>query len=298
MRTLDSVKTLPCLLLLTWAATAVPAQGVDLKSELVNLVNSELAFSKESLDKGMHAAFLAFLAERSIVFRPQPVDGRSFYSDGADSVELSWYPVFADISRTSDLGYTTGPYQARSIRVGQPVQHGYYVSLWGKQKDGSWKVVVDIGTENPAPEIKPIPWQAPASYKPVFDKPVSSARDLREILMEMDRLCTTVSKTKGVAAAYSGFLADDARRHIPWAQPSLSKLQILASVSPKEMLRWQPLSAEVGRGADLGYTYGRCTNLARVGHQYYLRIWKRDRAGNWKIVLEVVTPTEIVQIAK
>jgi ketosteroid isomerase-like protein len=300
MRNPNCRKVLLCLVMLSWASILIPAQSPDLRSELVALVNSELAFSKASLDKGMHAAFLSFLAEQSVVFRPQPVDGRSFYSDIRDSIVLSWYPVVADISRTADLGYTTGPYESRTNRPGGTpnVGHGYYVSLWSKQKDGAWKVVLDIGTSNPAPKTKPRPWQPPASYRPVFDQPVSDAQDQREVLMKMDQQCTTISKNEGAPVAYAAFVAEDARLHLPLRQPILGKLQILASIGSKEFLAWQPKSAEVARGADLGYTYGKRTNPARIGQQYYVRIWKPDRAGKWKIVLEVVTTPERVEIAK
>lgn len=302
MRTFDFTKVLLCFVMMNWAATPIRAQSIDLRSELIALVNSELAFSKAAIDKGMHAAFLSFLAERSIVFRPQPVDGRSFYSDVRDSVVLSWYPVVADISRTADLGYTTGPYEARGTMPGgaQNVEHGYYVSLWSKQKDGTWKVVLDIGigNYNPSPKTKPTPWQPPASYQPVFDQPVSNTQDQREVLMKMDQQCTAIARTKDAAVAYAALLAEDARLYKRWGEPIVGKLRILASVSRKEILRWQPLAADVAGGADLGYTYGKYTDLAALGHGYYARIWKRDKAGKWKIVLEIVTSSGLVQIAK
>jgi ketosteroid isomerase-like protein len=60
---------------------------------------------------------------------------------------LTWTPVGADISSSGDMGYTYGTYEfASSDRNGKPVvDHGKYTTIWKKQKDGSWKVVLDMG---------------------------------------------------------------------------------------------------------------------------------------------------------
>jgi len=64
---------------------------------------------------------------------------------------LTWTPVGADISASGDLGYTYGTYEFRSKdKDGKPlVDHGKYTSIWKKQKDGSWKVVLDMGNSTP-----------------------------------------------------------------------------------------------------------------------------------------------------
>ncbi len=63
---------------------------------------------------------------------------------------LTWKPVGADISTSGDLGYTYGTYEFRAVgKDGKPaVEHGKYTSIWKKQKDGSWKVVLDMGNGN------------------------------------------------------------------------------------------------------------------------------------------------------
>jgi ketosteroid isomerase-like protein len=64
---------------------------------------------------------------------------------------LTWTPTGADISASGDLGYTYGTYEFRSKdKDGKPVvDHGKYTSIWKKQKDGSWKVVLDMGNASP-----------------------------------------------------------------------------------------------------------------------------------------------------
>lgn len=60
---------------------------------------------------------------------------------------LTWMPVGADISASGDLGYTYGTFEFRALGNDgkQFVQHGKYTSIWKKQRDGSWKVVLDMG---------------------------------------------------------------------------------------------------------------------------------------------------------
>jgi len=71
---------------------------------------------------------------------------------------LRWEPVDADVSGADDLGYTHGTYTlTRKNAEGQRVSlYGRYVTIWKKQADGSWKVVLDIGTA-PKPAAPPVP---------------------------------------------------------------------------------------------------------------------------------------------
>ena len=60
---------------------------------------------------------------------------------------LTWTPVHADMAASGDLGYTYGTFvfQAND-KDGKPVSHsGKYATIWKKQKDGTWKVAMDMG---------------------------------------------------------------------------------------------------------------------------------------------------------
>ncbi len=68
------------------------------------------------------------------------------FLDNKDN-HLTWAPVGADISASGDLGYTYGNYEFRARdKDGKAIiDHGKYTSIWKKQKDGKWKVVLDMG---------------------------------------------------------------------------------------------------------------------------------------------------------
>jgi len=67
---------------------------------------------------------------------------------------LTWSPVHVDVSESGDLAYSFGNYEFRSIgKDGKPaVEHGKYATIWKKQKDGRWKVVLDMGNSSSEPK--------------------------------------------------------------------------------------------------------------------------------------------------
>jgi uncharacterized protein (TIGR02246 family) len=65
----------------------------------------------------------------------------------APELKIEWHPLKVEVAKSGDLGYTTGVY-ADSVKdpaSGKTVEdHGKYLTVWKKQKDGSWKVQYDI----------------------------------------------------------------------------------------------------------------------------------------------------------
>lgn len=61
---------------------------------------------------------------------------------------LRWEPIDAQVSDGGDLGFTYGKYKRSYIdSEGKLISStGKYTSIWKKQVDGSWKIILDIGT--------------------------------------------------------------------------------------------------------------------------------------------------------
>ena len=61
---------------------------------------------------------------------------------------FTWWPDTAVVAASGDLGYTLGRYAVLGggDAASDTVARGYYVTVWQKQADGSWKIAVDIGT--------------------------------------------------------------------------------------------------------------------------------------------------------
>lgn len=117
------------------------------------LMQTDRDFSALSEKEGMFTAFLAFIADDGVILRDNayPAKGKStlgeYYTGKSDTAfVLTWEPLSGYISAGGDLGYTYGIYTSRLKATGE-VSKGTYVSIWKKQTDGSWKFVLDTGTQ-------------------------------------------------------------------------------------------------------------------------------------------------------
>ena len=67
--------------------------------------------------------------------------------------KLEWTPQYAEVAKSGELGYTWGKYilSYRDEKGEEQKSYGKYLNIWKKQKDGSWKVAVDMGNSSPVP---------------------------------------------------------------------------------------------------------------------------------------------------
>ena len=274
---------------------AVSGQG---NPNWTSLVEAERAFAAASLARGTRAAFLEYLAEDSILFRPGPVAGKKWIEDHpAPPTLLTWEPVFADVAESGDLGYTTGPWEIRpSSPTDKPTAHGHFLSVWKRQTDGAWKVVVDLGISHAAPA------GTSRTLQPGVNAGSGKARrgtridEERSELLAFDRELANAVSEKGSAQAYLRFLADDARLYRASTFPIVGKREIFAMLSQnagRPVL--QPNRGDISSTADLGYTYGtsRMMSPDSAGGMVsnYVHIWKR-KGNRWTLILDVESPSQ------
>jgi ketosteroid isomerase-like protein len=148
--------TMAVLLLLLLAATSVATkqkslQGADLLRQL------EADFAADVAKHG-HDAFLTYFSEDGV----ELVDGGGINTKDdmrqqppwPEGTTLTWMPVKAEMAASGDLGYTYGNYvyTAKNKEGKLVANYGKYTSIWKKQKDGQWKVIVDMGNSSPDPK--------------------------------------------------------------------------------------------------------------------------------------------------
>jgi ketosteroid isomerase-like protein len=122
------------------------------------LLQVDRDFAKAGVAKNLDS-FMGFIAE-DVRFYSAGVmrTGKLAFRDGwargfADPAwSITWAPLYAEAAQSSDLGYTTGSFEIRDRSAdGTPVvRKGSYVTIWRKQRDGGWKVALDIGSFVPA----------------------------------------------------------------------------------------------------------------------------------------------------
>src|SRR5512140_1772865 len=122
--------------------------GVGQTRHVQSVVDVERGFASTSRARGTRDAFLAFIADDGILFRPGPVNGRNWLlASRANPGVLIWEPARAEVAGTGDLGYTTGPWEFRGSE-GKPVSFRQYATVWRKQSDGAWKFGIATGIKH------------------------------------------------------------------------------------------------------------------------------------------------------
>jgi ketosteroid isomerase-like protein len=134
-----------------------PYASASEKASADTLRQLEAEFMKAAAEHGSQG-YLSYYADDAVeVPNGAPIiQGKVNIAKGMGFLDqkdnhLTWAPVGADISASGDLGYTYGTFEFRSKdKDGKTVvDHGKYTSIWKKQKDGSWKVVLDMGNASP-----------------------------------------------------------------------------------------------------------------------------------------------------
>jgi ketosteroid isomerase-like protein len=64
---------------------------------------------------------------------------------------LVWHPVHGEVASSGDLGFTVGNAVFTGVREdGAKIERfSKYLTVWKKQRDGTWRYVVDGGSARP-----------------------------------------------------------------------------------------------------------------------------------------------------
>jgi ketosteroid isomerase-like protein len=259
---------------------------------LESLVRAEQAFAAASMTSGIKTAFLTYLADDGIIFRPGPINGKEFWQKRDwSTATLEWRPTFADVASSGELGWTMGPSVfTPPPNLDQPPTYSQFVSLWRIQKSGEWKVVLDAGVSHP--------FSGALDTTLVLGmKRESRATQHQDIgrasvLLQLERVFSTLSSKKGSVAAYSRYLASDARVLREGHLPAVGFDSCVALIrSFNDILTWAPIESHVADSFDLGYTYGTYQSIREKG--YYIHIWRKQESGALKVVLDMLLPSPL-----
>ncbi|MGH6999459.1 MAG: DUF4440 domain-containing protein, partial [Phenylobacterium sp.] len=188
-----------CSLLLAALLVSTPALA-EVDPSVV--VAAERAFAADGLALGIKRSFLKHSTPDAILFAPDPVKAHELYADRPDKPHppLVWWPLWAGIARSGDLGFTTGP----STFGGK--ENGWYFTVWTRQADGGWKWVYDGGSPsahgNAAPQGSTPTYLAAATGKEATAASAMAAVRAAE---------TKLAAQSDTRAAYLAVLAPDAR---------------------------------------------------------------------------------------
>lgn len=150
------MKPFPLLFMLIGTAILMAAQP-NLEQDRAALVKAEADFEKARAERGLEG-WLSFFADDTANVNPgEPIVmgkaemRRRLEKEWNPDLKLTWKPAKADVAASRDLGYTFGTWELTGkSRTGDAVNlTGKYATVWKKQPDGSWKVVLDLGNVDP-----------------------------------------------------------------------------------------------------------------------------------------------------
>jgi ketosteroid isomerase-like protein len=269
-------------------------QALDQSSPLTEMVRTERMFAGRALAAGWKQAFLEYFADAAVGFDgAQTAPAKGLFRRQPDpprDLRILWEPRYGDVAASGDLGYLTGP--VRTINParnkGQP-GHSIYASVWRRQPDGTFKVVMDMGVPTPGP----VPFPNGFTRAPRADVYAGSASLPAAIksLRDTDAALTNAARA-GQADAYRDHLAEGARLHRPGVLPVVGRAAIVAWLTGQPAYgSGESMFADTAASGDLGYTYGSYAMKGEpADHGFYVRVWTRGRDGVWRIALDVLQP--------
>ncbi len=135
------------------AATQLSTPG--LSSGAAFLFDLEAKFARATAQGG-GTAFASWFADDAVTLSngKAPVIGRAAIAEQATwspkTYQLTWTPTAGQL--TGEMGYTWGHFESTAIKAdGQrSTTNGRYMTIWKKQPNGDWKVVLDASNDEPA----------------------------------------------------------------------------------------------------------------------------------------------------
>ena len=217
---------------------------------------------------------------------------------GADSLpkgsSVRGQPVRAETSRDASTGYSYGyaiyaqPHgDTASIRLDR------YIAFWRKGKAG-WQIASYAETYGtpPAPLLLP----SAAAEGVVADVALPRGHAPVDALGAADAEFSRDATRLGTGEAFGRYAADDAQIFSPLGEFVSGPAAITASFGPplgKSSFAWHPVHGELAKSGDLGFTVGNAvftgerddgTPVSR--YSKYLTVWKRQRDGTWRYVVD------------
>jgi len=116
------------------------------------LLQADRDFAKATANNGVDG-WMSYMAPGAVLLGAQPKTTpdairATMTEELQPGAHLTWEPKMADFIGDGDLGYTIGRFKFSATgKDGKPISfEGTYMTTWQKQKDGTWKVIGDVGS--------------------------------------------------------------------------------------------------------------------------------------------------------
>lgn len=260
------------------------------------VVAAERAFAADAPGLGVGGSFNKWALPDAVVIaqgRAQTV--REVYppeaARPADEPRLEWWPNWAGIARSGDLGFTTGGVAVNGART------GHYFTLWACQPDGQWRWVYDGGSGATAAEVRG-PDSEPdlmAAGEGVSTSPEAAMSEVRAAEATLAEAARTDQK-----AGHMAVLPEDGRLYVAPRPPAIGRTAMTAALDgwPSRFDFGPTEGGGASRAGDLAWTYGpaRWTRDGAERRGHYVRLWRKG-AGGWALMFAQLIPAPPVSAA-
>lgn len=269
---------------LTLSAAPVVAQTPD----AAPVVAAERAFAVDAALLGVAGSFNKWSTPDAIVIGGGQVqrvaDAYPVGPRRADEPTLAWWPNFAGVARSGDLGFTTGGVAVNGRRT------GHYFTIWARQADGAWKWIYDGGSGAsaagvPGPDSEPVILQVSSAGS------ASPAAAMEEVRAAEARLAERAATDQKLA--HLAELAADGRVYVAPRAPAVGVEAATEALGgwPDAFRFGPPDGGGASEAGDMAWTYGAAAwthdEQERRGH--YVRLWQKRERG-WALVLAQLIP--------
>jgi hypothetical protein len=253
---------------------------------LQRMVSTERAFAASAAELGVRDAFLTFFADDAVQIAAGSDGAHTTVSPAKAGLRtlgqpklpllsrLMWEPFTGHVSGDGTLGWLTGGYANLSLVTKEVVAQGAYFSVWKRQGDGTWRVWLDEGISLPSV------WQDASPFRIAPEPDLGGVGGMGETIDAAER-----SVAAG-GAAWQQRLAKDVRLHRDGKMPFVGRDDAIAwAQAAWKAVRYTSIRTEVAGSDDLGVTLGGY-DATPAEHGTWVRVWKRNHAGEWRIVFE------------
>lgn len=291
------------IILLLGLLALLPGRALAQGAEIIfSLVNTDKQFALALQEDGVRRAYLKFLDREGLVYRPEPVNGRDYYRKMTDdSTGLFRYPDWAEVTDDGLLGYTTGLFELRGHLLDEkPLSTGHYLSIWRrKSSKDNWEIILDIQVDQPPTmPLRSVNYNQDISGK----VPITPALELvksKEILLDSDELFNVSLKAGRLEFGFNEFYHDSVQvfreNYLPLFGKEKASEHLLQM---KGKYTYTTGDAYLSLVRDIAYTFGRGYYYENIRtsrfdqHFSYVRIWRKDSKGLWKVILDMEKPYE------
>lgn len=269
------------------AAVSVVRTQTDAQA-LQRMVSAERAFAAATEHLGVRDGFLTFFATDAVSIEAGATGAAARLQPARVGLaaqplpklplanRLMWEPFTGQVSSDGSLGWLTGAYVVMNQATRAVMAQGAYFSVWKRQTEGTWRVWLDEGVT--LPQV----WLDASPFRVAPDPDAGAAGRADETIDDAER---------DVAAggdAWRARLSADVRLHREGRMPFVGRDAVITFAGSLGAVRHTVIRTEVAASGDLAVVIGGYDATAADGPQHgtWIRVWKRDVGGRWRIVFE------------